>query len=107
MHALLTMFCLRFKSSVPSRRKYLIHFAIALLCENEVIPTSEIIDEKHKDLLATVLMKKNIIYQQIKRNEKSDDHNAVVVEESMTTNKIPMTSNLKDTLRKLEILQDF
>jgi hypothetical protein len=104
--ALLSTFCLRFKNSVPVRRKYIIHFVVTLLCENEVAPTNEILEDKYKELVSTVLMKKNVIYHQIKRNEKTDPNNELL--STAETSVVPaVSSNLKETLRKLEILNGF
>jgi hypothetical protein len=102
--ALLSTFCLRFKNSVPVRRKYIIHFVVTLLCENEVTPTNEILEDKYKDFVLSVLMKKNVIYHQIKRNEKNDPNDQLL---SCTETETSVSSNLKETLRKLEILNGF
>lgn len=103
VHASLTIFCLRFTNSIPQRRKFILHFIITLLCENEVTPVQEIIDEKYKQLIASILMKKNVIYQQIKRNEHVENE---IVQQSCN-NSSSSNTNLRDTLRKLEILQNF
>jgi hypothetical protein len=68
LESLLGMFCLRFTVGVKKRRRFLMYYAIAML--------TEIVDKKipiwsDKKQIKQITSKINIIYKQIKKNEKA------------------------------------
>jgi len=96
--ATLNLYCLKYNSSNFKKRKYLLYFTISLLTET-VSLGEEILREKEKEKVATIVAKIDGIYKQIKKNEESPNvdylfHNA---------NK----SNLDKTIEKLEKMNNF
>ena len=68
--SLLTLFTLKYTSGCNRKRKYILYFVVSLLCEN-IAMDEEIIREKQKELVASIVKKINTIYKQIKKNEES------------------------------------
>lgn len=70
INKLLELFCIRYTIGVKKKRKFLMFFAISLLCENfkEDIPFIQ-----NKNLVQGMVDKINNIYKQIKKNEVSPD----------------------------------
>jgi len=66
--ALVDMFCLRFTYSTKKRRKYLIYNAIALLTDQCDLSIPIWVDKKP---ITNVVNKIDVIYKEIKKNEKS------------------------------------
>lgn len=67
---LLELFCIRYTNGVKKKRKFLMFFAISLLCENYNGETPFI---QNKKLVQGMVEKINNIYKQIKKNEISPD----------------------------------
>jgi len=98
IRALLSLFILKYTNTVFRKRKYILYFAVAVLTENFNI-NEEIIREKQKEVISTVLKKIDIIYQQIKKNEEGTNtdylfHNVKNI-------------NLEKTIEKLEKMKSF
>lgn len=68
LKSIFDLFCIKYTSGSKSKRKYLIYFAISIITENinENIP---IIADK--GLVDNITQKINLIYKEIKKNEKS------------------------------------
>lgn len=68
MESLLNLFCIKYSTGSPKKRRYLLYFAVSLITEH--VPTNvEIISDKQ--ILQNVIEKINDIYKQIKKNEFS------------------------------------
>jgi hypothetical protein len=98
MNALLKMFCLKYTNGCCRRRKYIMYFAVSLLCEN-ICLNEEIIREEQKAQVANILNKINSIYKQIKKNEESPGTDYLF--------KNIKSSNLEKTIEKLEAIDTF
>ena len=95
MNALLRLFTLKYSHGCARKRKYLLYFAVSLLCEN-VNVEDEIIREKQKEVVSNVLKKIDWVYKQIKQNEESPGTDYLF--------KDVKSSNLEKTILKLETM---
>ena len=94
LDSLLQMFCIRYTSGVKKRRRFVIYFAVALLCE-PVDYNTEII--QNKDIILNIVKKIDHVYRDVKKNELAPETNYLfsgVAE-----------SNLDKTLKRLEVIQ--
>jgi hypothetical protein len=98
MNSLLTLFCLKYTSGCVKKRKYILYFAISLLCEKAIF-TEEIIRSEQKEMVQNILTKKDLIFKQIKINEMSSNTNYLFKEVK--------SRNLEKTIEKLEKMNDF
>ena len=96
--SLLFLFTLRYKTGYEKKRKYILYFAVSLLCENINIQ-EEIIKEDHKDMILNVIKKIDSIYSQIKKNEESTGTDYLF--------KNIKSENLEKTIEKLEKMNSF
>ena len=103
IRALLHLFCFQYVTGCVKKRKFLIYFAISLLCENTVVlieaAKEEIIREEEKMQISSILSNLNMVYKQIKENEESP------CTEYLFQNLKHM--NLKKTIEKLEAIDSF
>jgi hypothetical protein len=68
MESVLNLFCIKYSTGSPKKRRYLLYFAVSLITEH--VPTNvEIISDKI--ILENVTGKINDVYKQIKKNEFS------------------------------------
>jgi hypothetical protein len=68
--SLLELFCIRYTSASPKKRKYLLYFSVEIL--TEIIDTNiELVNKDKKDVIQNVTEKIDTIYKQIKKNEQS------------------------------------
>lgn len=95
MRALLSLFCLKYTSGCNRKRKYLIYFAVSILCEPLNLD-EEIIRSSQKDIVSNVIKNMDNIYKQIKKNEISPGTDYLF--------KDVKASNLEKTIEKLEKL---
>jgi hypothetical protein len=98
MKALLTLFTLKYTHGCNRKRKYILYFAVSLLCEN-VNLTEEIIRDQQKEVVTNVIKNIDSIYKQIKKNEESPGTDYLF--------KDVKTSNLEKTIEKLEAMNTF
>ena len=98
INSLLSIFCLKYVSSVVTKRKYILYFAITLLCENSKI-TGEIIIDKNREIITKVTNKIDQIYKQIKKCELSPGTDYLF--------KDAKARNLHNTISKIDQLNSF
>ena len=98
INALLTLFTLRYTSNCNKKRKYILYFAISILCEKINIQ-EEIMREDQKDTLSNIIKKIDLIYKQIKKNEESPDTEYLF--------KDIKSRNLEKTIEKMEKINSF
>jgi hypothetical protein len=96
--ALVANFSIRFSSGVPKRRRYLVYFAISLLCETVDYSVDLISDSKHVE---TVVTKVDEVYKDVKKNEIAP------ATEYLFHGVTPGTrSNLDKTIERLEKMNE-
>jgi hypothetical protein len=98
IEALLSLFTLKFTPGCYKKRKYILYFAVSLLCENANIE-EEIIRKTQQDIVANVLKKIDFVYKQIKKNEESPGTEYLF--------KDMKSGNLEKTIEKLEKMNTF
>ena len=98
VRALLSLFTLKYSNTCFRKRKYLLYFAVAILTEKFDM-NEEMVREKHKEVIATVLKKIDTIYGQIKKNEDSPNTDYLF--------KNVKNVNLEKTIEKLEKMNQF
>ena len=98
IQSLLSMFCLKYVSSVVSKRKFILYFAITLLCENPKI-SGEIIADKNREMITNVTNKIDQIYKQVKKCELSPGTDYLF--------KDSKARNLQSTISKMDQLNSF
>ena len=96
--SLLSIFCLKYASSVISKRKYVLYFAITLLCENVTV-SGDIIEETNREIITKVINKIDQIYKQIKKGEMSPGTDYLF--------KDSKAINLQNTISKMDQLNSF
>ena len=94
LRELLALFCLKFTSGCKKRRKFCLYFATSLLCEHV---NTNIQLFTNKKVIENVNKNTNLLYKQVKKNEKSPGTDYLFNE---TTAK----SNLEKTIDKLDII---
>ena len=98
INSLLNLFTLKYTICCNKKRKYILYFVISLLCEH-VNVDEEIIREKQKEIVTSILKNLDSIYKQIKMNEISPNTDYLF--------KDTKTSNLEKTIEKLEKMNTF
>ena len=98
MDSLLTLFTLKYSSGCQKKRRNILYFAIALLCEN-ITNSEEIIRPSQQEILTNILKKIDLVYKQIKKNEVSPGTEYLF--------KDVKAFNLEKTIEKLETLNTF
>ena len=96
--SLLKLFTLKYSPGCVKKRKYILYFAVSLLCENINIE-DEIIRKSQQEILANIIKKVDMVYKQIKKNEMSPGT------EYLFQNL--KSSNLEKTIEKLETMNSF
>lgn len=94
LRELLALFCLKFSSGCKKRRKFCLYFATSLLCEHV---NTNIQLFTNKKVIENVNKNTNLLYKQVKKNEKSPGTDYLF---NQTTAK----SNLEKTIDKLDII---
>ena len=93
INSLLNLFCLKYSSGCPRKRRYIMYFAVSLL--TDVINMEEEL-VKDKDKILQIIGNIDNLYKQVKKNEVSPNTDYLF----MNTKK----SNLDKTLEKLDIM---
>jgi len=96
--ALLNLFTLKYTSGCNKKRKYILYFAVSILCENITIE-EEIIRKTQQDIVNNIINKIDLVYKQIKKNEESPNTEYLF--------KDVKSSNLEKTIEKLEKMNTF
>ena len=98
MGSLLTLFTLKYSSGCQKKKRNILYFAIALLCEN-ITSSEEIVRPSQQEILTNILKKIDLVYKQIKKNEVSPGTEYLF--------KDVKSFNLEKTIEKLETLNTF
>lgn len=103
VESVLKLFCLRYTHGCAKKRKFLIYFAVSLLCENPVVATEaakeEIVREEDKHKVSGTLKNMDMVYKQIKKNEESPGTEYLFADVKGI--------NLKKTMEKLQAIDSF
>ena len=92
-NAILSIFSIKYSPGCKRKRKYLIYFAISLLTET---PNYKVAIIQNTGEIDAITKKINVIYKQIKKNEKAPATNYLF------SNLSPQKSNLEKTIEKIE-----
>ena len=98
IESLLKLFTLKYSPSCIKKRKYILYFAVSLLCENISID-EEIIRKNQQEIVSNIIKKVDLVYKQIKKNEMSPGTEYLF--------KNLKSSNLEKTIEKLETMNSF
>ena len=98
IEALLSLFTLKYTTGCHKKRKYILYFAVSLLCENITIE-EEIIRKTQQEIVGNVLKKIDQVYKQIKKNEETPGTDYLF--------KDLKSSNLEKTIEKIEKMNTF
>lgn len=98
INALLSLYTLKYSSGCQRRRKYILYFAVSVLCEKLNL-NEEIIRETQKESVSNIMKKIDLVYKQIKKNEESPETEYLF--------KDIKVSNLEKTIEKLEKMNTF
>ena len=98
INALLNLFTLKYTSGCNKRRKYILYFAVSVLCEN-INTEEEIIRKPTQEIVKNVINKIDLVYKQIKKNEQSPGTEYLF--------KDIKAMNLEKTIEKLEKMNTF
>ena len=94
MTSLLSLFSLSYSTGCQKKKRYLLYFAISLLCETAIDTNQEIIQPVHQEELTNILANVHLFYRQIKKNEEKPEMDYLYQGMKST--------NFETTLSKLE-----
>ena len=94
--SLLTLFTLKYSTGCVRRRKYLLYFAVSLLCDGINVDEDILRD---KTIVTNILQNIDLVYEQIKKNEITPNTEYLF--------KDVKTYNLEKTIEKLETMNSF
>jgi hypothetical protein len=96
MTSLRNLFAVRYTTGTAKKRKYLLYYAVELL--TETVPTNvDFISAEHKLVLANVADNIDLVYKQIKKNEKSPNTDYLF-------HNLDAQHNLEQSVRKMELM---
>jgi len=94
MKSLVNIFSIRYTTASCKKRRYLLYFAVSILCET--VPNDiELIS--NKQIIQNVVEKINQIYKQIKKNEESPNTDYLFAN-------LEKQNNFEKTLKKMELV---
>jgi hypothetical protein len=96
--SLLSLFTLKYTSGCYKKRKFLLYFAVSILCENINID-EEILRDSQKSVMTSIVKNIDLIYKQIKKNEETPGTEYLF--------KNTKTAELEKTIEKLEKMSTF
>ena len=94
INALLSLFCIKYRPSSNRARKYLIYWAISILTE-EINYNNPLI--KNNNIIKNILNNIDLIYKQIKKNEKTPNTDYLF-------DGIKEENNIDKSIKKLETM---
>jgi hypothetical protein len=94
MESLLSLFGFSYSSGCQKKKRYLLYFAISLVCETTLDTNEEIIHPTHQEEIANILANVHLFYRQIKKNEEKPEMDYLYQGMKST--------NFESTLSKLE-----
>ena len=97
IQSLLNIFCLRYTNGIVKKRKFIIYYAISILTEIVNFRLDIITDKR---IINQVVSKVNLIYKEIKKNEKTP------ATDYLFNNNISK-ANIEKTIEKLDIMKKF
>ena len=96
MTSLRNLFAVRYTTGTAKKRKYLLYYAVELL--TEIVPTNiDFISAEHKLVLSNVAGNIDLVYKQIKKNEKSPNTDYLF-------HGLEAQHNLEQSVRKMEMM---
>jgi hypothetical protein len=93
--SLRNLFAVRYTTGTAKKRKYLLYYAVELL--TETVPVVDFISAEHKLVLANVAGNIDLVYKQIKKNEKSPNTDYLF-------HNLEAEHNLEQSVRKMEMM---
>jgi len=94
LRSILNLFCIKYTYGSSKKRRYLLYFSVALLCEPVQFDIEMI---QNKDMVRNIITKINEIYKQIKKNEESPNT------EYLFSN-IAQQNQAEQSMRKLDLV---
>ena len=96
IEALLKLFCIRFSVGTKKKRRYILYFAVSLITDNF---NANIKIYENKEIIENVTNQIDIIYKQIKKNEKAPKTDYL-----FNNSIIGGKKNLENTIKKIETM---
>jgi hypothetical protein len=94
IRSILNLFCIKYTYGSSKKRRYLLYFAVALLCEPVQFDIELI---QNKEMVKNIIIKINEVYKQIKKNEESPNT------EYLFSN-IDQQNQMEQSMRKLDLM---
>jgi hypothetical protein len=99
----MSVFSLRYSPSITPKYILLIYFAISILCD-DICLTNKIITSDQQTYMNNVCLKIDKVYEQIKKNEETDNS---VENRANASRKTNIVKNIESSMNKMSILDNF